>query len=866
MTATITDVLMGLGSWGVSFKNDARLVDELPLYDHALFYEGEKRIYCGVILTRDKAARTIGGQGIDWWLGRDADGPIIVDREYISVKQKLSNGDFEDGDLLWRLEEDTLWEIRSVGGEPYAGDWCAALGGPTETDDILQSDESFECAPNDFFYVQCQINRADASVGRLRLRIVYRGRFKHPNIIDTASTWTDVSETAGDADDDGTNLILGPTTEQQSIKNSSFEAVPGLEHWIDQDSRGWVTTGPPDIGQFEGFACVTIPAFGAGGGVLMYDDDETTSPAIEPISVTPGDQMFLQIAVTPYAASGGVTAADGRVYAGVLLLDVSDANPVFFRTDVLTADDLAAAWTKVSVEFTVPEDRVRAHPFIQTYDITTGTWAFDAFTLTHQRANEAALLSPAIVTQTPGRRYKLMAPVTSDVGVEGTLKARVRFSAADRDDVVVESSGMDPTGGEEKLLTFDWEPPSGYTTATVTFVATDVKRGSFSVRKSGVTVVDDDPTSKILAEEISDTSTSGWELLYIASPVAPVGSERCHVEIVAEADDPTITESWLVDSVLFVKIAPIGEVAYGEDIVDDLLRDPDTGDYLIPPGTIHESGIIEFDWRIRNLNNREALRHLSRNGLVEPAREWKVNPDPSLDWGTADEIFTDHAPGTDDELVLTDRNVEVRSTPTKTEDASERVTDLKLIGADRTPVGRQKQIITGTAHADPGAAADWYGNPLKRTRIVEDSTVETQDYAAGRAAIELAKNGAPAESTKLALADWSTVGPFDVGDTIYLYVPDAELVDYDNPVDHEGDTVWPVAKRVISRTRKLGAGFRLELRAADGTTRDVTDLVMWETETSGDIEVGDARPDFVLDPQGGAAGRQFRRYRASTGR
>lgn len=854
---------MGLGSFDFSFKHDADVVRLPAAYDHVIAYQGEERIYTGVILrTRPGPVAAIGGAGVDWWLGKDSDGPTIVDHEYISAQQKLSNGDFEDGVLLWRLEEGTLWEIRSVPGEPYAGDWCATLGGPAERDEVLQSDESFECAPNDFFYVQCRHKRAAPTVGRLRLRIVYQGRFRHPNIVDNVSTWADVSETAGDASDDGTSLILGPTTEQQSIKNASFEAVPGLEHWYDQDARGWVTTGPPDIGQFEGFACVTLPAYGAGGGVLMYDDDETTAPpAIEPIIVTPGEEIFLQIAVTPYAEAGGTTAADGRVYAGVLLLDAADANPVFFRTDIVTSADVpVGVWVPVSVQFTVPENRVHAHPFIQAYDVTVGTWAFDAFTLTHQRSNEAALESPGIATQTPGRRYRLLAPVTSDPGVEGSLKARVRFSATGRPDVIVESSGMDPTGGEEKLLTFDYEPPSGYTTATVTFVAVDVKGGSFSVRKSGVALVDDDASTKILAEAISATSTSGWDLLYIAAPVAPVGSERCHVEVVAEADDPSVTDSWLVDDILFIKIAPLG-VAHGEDIVDDLLHDPDTGDYILLPGTIHPAGLILHDWRIRNLTNRDALAQLSTSALLDDKREWRVKPDATVDWGLPDEIFEDRA-----DLVLVEGDLILKRPPDAASDVTNRPSKVKLIGADRTPVGGQKQIITGEA-TEALDGVDLQGNPINRTRIVEDSTVDTKAYADGRADIELANTAGGVDQTQFDLADWKTAGGFDVGDTIYAYVPAAGLVDEANPVDRDGVTVWPVGRRVVARTRKLGSdGFRLEVRRGDGTVDDVTDLVDWETETSAQVTFGAPRPDFVLDPQGGAAGRQFRRYRASTPR
>lgn len=861
---------MGLGSFDIGFKHDAVLVDALPLYDHVLVYEGEGLVYTGVILQRRPApGAAIAGNGVDWWLGLDSDGPLIVDREYIATTQKLSNGSFEYEGLFWRLDEDTKWVFRSVPGEPYDGDWVAAIAaGPPTQDEVLQSDESFECAPGNWFYLECYINRATPSVGRIRLRLVYSGRFRHPNLVLNGDTdyWNDTSQALGDAGDDGSGVLrIGPVTPRQSLQNASFE-TGDLTYWWDQDGPAYAHVSSLDnIDIFQGGHAVWLPALGVGGYALLYDDDPGTPPtAVEPVVVVPGEKIFVQMAVTPWAGAGAPVHADGRVYVGVLLLDASNANPVIFTSPVLDVNSVdQIAWTVVSVEVDVPEGHVYAHPFIQAYDVTTGAWAFDAVTLTHLERNEASIESPLIATQTPERTYRLTAPVTSDVGVAGSLKARIRFSASSRADVIVESPPMDPTNGEEKLLTFDYDPPSGYTTATVTFVGVDVKGGSFRVRKSGITVIDNDPTTKIVADSISNDSTAGWTVLYTTVPSAPAGSERVHAEIVAEADDAGVIDSWAVDAVLLLRIPDFDDdVAAAAAVVADLLQDPDTGQQLIPAGMIHDAGTIAFDWRIRNMTNRDALKQLSRGGLVEPAREWRVRPDAALDWGLPEEIFADRT-----DFVLRKGDLVVRRAPDAVEDATGRLTRLRLLGADRTPVGGQKKIITGEATADPGDAADWYGRPLNRTRVVEDSTVETLDYAAGRASLELAKQNTPAKATTYELADWRAAGGFDVGDTIYAYDPDIGLVDYDNPVERDGETLWPIGLRVLSRTRKLGAdGFRVELRAADGSTRDVTEFVAFETETSATVQLGDALPEFVVDPQGGYAGAQFRRYRGSTSR
>lgn len=830
---------MGLGSFDFSYRPDAEAAP-LPVdYSHIHLYEGEQLVYTGVVLRTSRARRSFGGHGLDWWLGLDSDGPLIEDREYIAGTNKLSNGDFGDGDVLWRVDEDPMWAI--AGG-------VASIVGTPEGAEILASDESFECEPGQLLRTEADVRRTTGTLGRLRVRTVFEGLFRHGNLL-TGVGWTDFSPKPGDTYVSGGELILGPVTRRQVVLNYGFE-TGDLTNWLESDVGAFIVDNDVgDLGIPEGSYVVTLPAFGAGASRQLIG-----SPFYD---VEPGEKLFLQGWLSPWAQDLS-THADGFAVIGAETLDFDTGAIVNFQTQTIGPDDAASpGWTVASHEFDVPDGHELITPYIRATEVTVGMWAFDTIIITHLERNKAWIEADAVPVRA-GRTYRLLAPVTSDTSVkDGDIHAEIYLWSSDaRDDLFVTSSRIGPTDGLEKLLSFDFTPPSGYHNASVRFVATDSPFGSWHVRLSGVSLHDTDERTKI--ESVSATTAGPGFTELGQDLVVPDGAERYRVEIEVEADG----QGWQVNRVDTHRRETPDAAAV---IVDDLLRDPDTNDYLIPAGTIHPAGTIAYDWRIRNQTDREALKHLSTSGLVGDAREWRVRPDPALDWGLPEEIFEDRTG-----FVLTEGALILKGErPDVVQDVSKRLTDIKLIGADRTPVGGQKQIITGTAAVTPDAdEVDWFGNPLRRTRIVEDSTVDTAAFANGRAEIELDRNGTRADATRYQLADSRVAGQFDVGDWIYAYDPANGLEDPDNETADEGRTIWPVRLRVQTRTRKLGkrGSFKLIVRHTDGTLDDVTDLVDWEPETIADVQLGNLLPEFVVDPQGGAAGAQFRRYRATTGR
>ncbi|MDP1793197.1 MAG: hypothetical protein Q8K63_03580, partial [Acidimicrobiales bacterium] len=542
---------------------------------------------------------------------------------------------------------------------------------------------------------------------------------------------------------------------------------------------------------------------------------------------------------------------DGFVVVGALTY-ATGLNPINHQTQVLGVDDnVVPGWATVSETFDVEEGQNEVVPYIRGTEVTVGKWAFDEIVVAHLEGNFANLESDTFTVQ-PGRTYKLMASVTSDAAVEaGKLKAVVTYTATGRDPVVEDSSDLSPTAGIEKLFSHDFTVPSGYTTAQVEWVAQDVPNGAFRIRESSVSFRDTDVQSMWVDTVSAATAASYTQL--VNNTTAPDGAERYRAELVAEQGDA----GWVVDD---VDVHRREATADAEDIVDDLFRDPDTDAYLIPPGTIHAAGLIEYDWHIRNLTCREALRILSTSGLAG-TREWKVNADGTVDWGTDEELFTDRT-----SLVLVDDDLILREVPDVETDSVNRVTRVKVIGADRTPVGGQKRLITGQAEADPGDAVDWYGNALSRTRLVQDSTIDTPDHAEARAEIELDDIGRQSQPVTAQLADVAVAGRFDVGDWMYLHSARARLYDVTNPVDRGGRTVFPARKRVLSRTRKLGPGHRVELRRFNGDPEDISRFIDWEPETSATVELGDIPAAFAPDQQGGDITVQFRRFRGSTSR
>lgn len=852
MTAQLTETLMGLGELNLELDYDADVLAELVEGATLVLWHGEERIFAADLLwdTPARSGILIGGRGLDFRLGQDGDGVIILDREYLAGTNKLSNPGFELDDLYWRTGEGTNWRFVSTSGQPHAGDWAAVVVGNGTKDDVLATTEAWYAPPGSRFRAVVWARRPSGATGHLRLRPVFEGRFDPPQMLTNGgfadgTGWTNVSDVAGDAAIVSGHLRLGPTTALQHIVNPSFE--DDLTHWSADGADWGIVSGLTVSGETQvrtGTKAVELGNAGpfTGRRVLQYDAD-LVAALVNPITpVKAGDRYRFEGFVKDLADAVDELPAAGVVYFVVLQTNVNDPNErVYLESVHFDANNPASDWRSAPIEFDVGEGKTHLVPMIFGFDVAAGSWVFDDITLTRLKGNTAVFAHDPF-TVTPERTYRLLAQVTADAAmVAGTFKAVVVFSGAGRDDITVESSSLERGDATRQLLSWDFTPQSGYDTAALSLMATDVAGGSFVI--DNASVVDTD-RSTLVNDEVIGPTQAGWARFEIITDPAPEGTDQVRLEVVAEAD----ADGWVVDDVELARV--VDAPATVDDVVLSLLVDDD-GDPLLEPGEIFGSDTLLYDLRILRQDKRTVLKHVCRSGVVSPLREFRVNADGSIDVGTAEEIFTDQA-----DAILAIGDLELLDEPTVERNREDKVTDVLVIGAERQLADGRRVVVIGEAHDPPGGR--------RRTRVIEDSTVDHKGYADALAEWHLAQSKATAEVVQVRLADWRASFDFGVGDWIYPWLPEAGLEDEDRPTPHNGRTAYPKRVRVLARDWHLGAGpFRVELISPSGTTFDITRWVRWENETTADLTVGDVMPEFLVDPQGGAAGNQFLRYRAS---
>lgn len=208
----------------------------------------------------DEEGLILGGVGVLTDLGSGGIGPTIVDREYVSGFDKLSNGSFDLDDLYWqRPAEGSLWVL-------LAG--TATNAGGLHTDDVLEYDRKFPTRPG-------HEHRATAvsvsGLGRLRIRTIYEGTFHPADLLVNgdfeagASGWaaaTNLAIVASGARSGTYAMRVSPIPKPQLISGSEFASGAGWNvgatHTI---SDGTLIASPNTQPQY-----IADPGFETGGG------------------------------------------------------------------------------------------------------------------------------------------------------------------------------------------------------------------------------------------------------------------------------------------------------------------------------------------------------------------------------------------------------------------------------------------------------------------------------------------------------------------------------------------------------------------------------------------------------------------------
>lgn len=848
---TLTEHLLALGEWEAAFEWDPDLAALLSHFKYVSWWWGQRRIYTGPILTTggDRYQGLIRkGRSVEWVLGLDntIPGPVIEDRRYFSGRSKLSNGDFELGESDWKIAEDSGWTID--GTSARQGAYGAGIDTSVDADDILQANDVFpDVRPGDELRLSGYARRPAGTVGRLRPRVVFEGRFNSANLLtnggfeDGLDDWygadgfTAVTD-AGEARAGSGVLRIDERPPIEQLTNGGFE-TGDFTFWSDFGiAPGWsVQSGT----KFDGTYAMHIDIAGAlGAGYELGSTELVVIPGAEYrfrfralTTGNPDSQVFWEL---DFRTDGGLTNERSTI-AGVWQ-DGSD-------------------WQLIESRFTVPEDRDRLELLlVQTAGGTTGHVYIDNVELVLLHGHTGDIAHSAFVI-TPERTYRARAELrTGPAAVEGSVKAYAVLSAPDREDLQFESAVAELTLDTWRVIEFEFTPPSGYDVVVLHFQSLDL-RGDYGWLDQ-VELRDVDTSTRV-TDGLLGPVLADWTA-FTVDATAPAGTDTARVELVAESP----ADGWQVDDVDFrfinVTVPTVAEVAR------ELLIHPDTGFDLLYAGDISGDETLGYDWSIRNLPLRSAIRHLAQGGLASPIKEWVTDPDGTFRFGTADELFVDRT-----QMIITAEDAHVVPPPQGL-DATATVEDtgevVRLIGATR-PAVQQRRFKTYDGLAEnPSMGSDFLGNPLARVLVVEDSTVDHAGFAAAQARVIADERAEPDVAISVALNDWMAVSEFNVGDWIYLWMPDHGIEDLDNPITLEdGRVVFPVRKRVLGRVWTLGEGpFSCKVyEHATADPVDITDQVKWSGKTGATLEVGDLLPDFTTDPQGGGAYRQYLRFRAS---
>ncbi|MCA1569300.1 MAG: hypothetical protein LC798_03050 [Chloroflexi bacterium] len=874
MTVQVQEELMGQGDWSAEIDHRADIASEFidefgrPRKVHALIYDPDDALILTGVLLRaepDDEGLVIGGRNTLWWLGGSGDGdegPLIENREHVSGANKLDNGDFshDQPGFHWTTREPvpddedssvlipTAWTFHS--GYP---NYAKVSTNPVD-DDVLVYDRDYDVEPTTFHTLSVDAKRLSGSTteGHIRPRIVYKGDFVHPDLAAPLADWT-----VGIADierlTDPTGVITGPvmrvrTDPRELIVNNFFNG--GIPPYGTTDpAYGWAQEDP-NWGTIVGADGNVARTAGSGPGGPTKKGLRALNPAGSSPSwffpVSEGEEYFLD---------GWIYQEPGTDGQGVITCYVGagEGDPINAWVDTvyeLGHGGTDTRWTYHSNTFTVPPGKTDARPTLFAFHHTTGGWQFDKihFWRTKGNTDGAAMPLRALI---PGRSYLVRAPYRSDASVTGgTLQMRALcYSYGSSRQVVVEGPMMYNTEGERHFYKWDFVPPSGYGYVIFYLWSMDVDGGYYYV---GQPTVRDNDSSTLVREVISGSAYTAGVTLTRTSGV-PIGAQSMHAEIAAEVD----ANGWEVRNVSLKRIA--APLSTGNAIVSALLTDPATGAASsVRAGTINCPEVVPYDWRIRNLTNRQALDHYC-NVVSEPPREYRLNPDRTLDVGT--DIFVDHSPESASPIVLLPDDIDVTGIEGVESNAEGQATEVKVLGAEMHGGNVEGQLITATAPVAGSPQLDYNGNPVRRTRLVVDASVDQFRYAQALADELAAVEANPGLSLTATVAGVNTRPAFVPGDWVYVYDPESGLKDPANATFVDGEPVFPRRVRVFGRTRQLGPGYRIDIRRNDGTVFTLGG-VRWSDKDETSLTIGERRPEWQADPQAGSTSDQYLRDRA----
>lgn len=143
--------------------------------------------------------------------------------------------------------------------------------------------------------------------------------------------------------------------------------------------------------------------------------------------------------------------------------------------------------------------------------------------------------------------------------------------------------------------------------------------------------------------------------------------------------------------------------------------------------------------------------------------------------------------------------------------------------------GSESSTISATADINPALNpyVDLFGNPVKLTRIVSEQQT-SEGNAPARAQLQLNRFTSPRDSLSLSTATYDIKGTVAAGDYVWVYDPEAKLINTANRIDFHGQEIYPLKLRTFEITWPVAIGMGVAFRTPTGEWLDLTDYVEFE--------------------------------------
>lgn len=246
------------------------------------------------------------------------------------------------------------------------------------------------------------------------------------------------------------------------------------------------------------------------------------------------------------------------------------------------------------------------------------------------------------------------------------------------------------------------------------------------------------------------------------------------------------------------------------------------------PGTITQS----YQW----VSPRTAITGVCSlmSGSGVNAAEFRVNGDGTIDAGLVSELFV-----TTPVAAITRRSAGPDARVRALRGVLQNASDVIDYGT-RAVVLAGSTPTAGSANAASVPYRDVHGNTVKITRVVSQPSTAAGNATAAAAAV-LAQYGAPRNGLTLSTDEYDMRGTVAVGDYLWLYDPDAGLVDTTQEVRLRGELINPVLARCAQLSWPYLDGYGAAYRDKNGTWTDLTDYVVAESGSTSVVVGATAR-------------------------